>query len=460
MNHSPFKPLFCSFLFCFLVSESFAQEPVPYTAPIFDMDWSKPSVYPDRIIINFGANPASEISVTWRTNEEIDTAYVEIAKATGDPKFWENKETLLANTEVLDADTIETAEVLAHYHSLEIKDLEPKTIYGYRVGDGERWSEWFQFETASDQLDDKFSFLYVGDAQNYILELWSRLIREGFKTAPDAKFFIHAGDLVNTAHKEQDWHEWFTAGGFIHSMIPAVPTPGNHEYRAKDSLENAAKERSLSIQWNPQFTLPQNGPEGLEETVYYMDYQDARIISLNSNRELEVQAEWLENLLQKTTQKWIIVTYHHPMYSASSGRDNPTLREIWKPIFDKYHVDLALQGHDHSYARGRVSPGENVLEGVNLRDQTGTVYVVSVSGGKMYDVGGDWTDLGATKDRSGENTQLFQVITVEGDHLLFESFTAVGELYDSFELIKTEDGPNKFIELRAKAINERIEPEN
>lgn len=459
MNNLIAKQFFAFSLFLFLGSPAFSQETPTYTAPKFDLDWSKPSVYPDRIIINFGEKPESEISVTWRTNEEIDTAYLEIAKASGDPRFWHNKQTLLAKTEVFDAREIETAEVLAHYHSKEVNGLEPETVYGYRVGDGERWSEWFQFETASDQKDDKFSFLYVGDAQNYILELWSRLVREGFKTAPEAKFFIHAGDLINTAHKEQDWHEWFTAGGFIHSMIPSFPTPGNHEYRAKDSVENASKQRSLSLQWQPQFTLPLNGPEGLEETVYYMDYQDTRIISLNSNRDLEIQAEWLEELLKNTNQKWIIVTYHHPMYSASSGRDNATLREIWKPIFDKYHVDLALQGHDHSYARGRVSPGENVLEGVNLRDQTGTVYVVSVSGGKMYDVGGDWTELGATKDRSGENTQLFQVITIEGDHLVFESRTAIGELYDSFELIKTENGPNKFIELRATAIDERVSKE-
>ncbi|MBN7817112.1 purple acid phosphatase family protein [Algoriphagus pacificus] len=459
MLHTLGKISLSTLLFLALVFQSFSQEIKQYQEPKFEFDWSKPNLHPDRIILNFGQKPSHEINITWRTSTEVTEGFVEIAKATGDPKFWQNGKTIKAKTELLDAENIQTAEVKANYHSLEIKDLSPATIYGYRVGDGERWSEWFQFETASEDLNEEFSFLYVGDAQNYILELWSRLIREGFKTAPDAKFFIHAGDLINSAHREQEWHEWFTAGGFIHSMIPSVPTPGNHEYRAKDSLEAAAKERSLSIQWNPQFTLPQNGPKGLEETVYYMDYQDARIIALNSNRDLDIQAEWLENLLKNTKQKWIIVTYHHPIYSASSGRDNPTLREIWKPIFDKYHVDLALQGHDHSYARGRVSPGENILEGVNLRDQTGTVYVVSVSGGKMYEVGGDWTELGATKDRSGENTQLFQVITVKGDHLLFESYTAIGELYDSFELIKTENGPNKFIELRAKAIDERVEKE-
>ncbi len=429
-------------------SSLLAQETKVYKEPKFHSEWSKPSVYPDRIVLNFGQNPASEVNVTWRTNIDIDAAYAEIAIATAAPKFWKNGKTLLAKTEELNASSVPTAEVIANYHSVEFRDLLPDTTYAYRVGDGERWSEWFQFKTASAQAVDKFSFLYVGDAQNYVLELWSRLIREGFRKAPDAKFIIHAGDLINTAHREQEWHEWFTAGGFIHSMVPSMPVPGNHEYRAKNQTETDQKVRSLSVQWRPQFTLPLNGPVGLEETAYFMDYEDVRLIFLDSNRDHELQASWLEKVLAENPKKWTIVSYHHPLFSASNGRDNEALRNLWKPIFDKYRVDLSLQGHDHAYARGRVAPGENVMEGLNIKDVTGTVYVVSVSGGKMYDIGDDWTAKGGQRDRIAENTQLFQVITVEGDRLIFEAYTAVGELYDSFELVKGENDLNQFIELR------------
>lgn len=450
------KSSLCFFtLLLFSSNFLFAQDIKAYKTPEFHFDWSKPSEYPDRIVLNFGQNPASEVNVTWRTNTEIDTAYAEIAIATAAPKFWKNGKTLNAKTEVLDAQGIEDAEVIAHYHSAEFRDLLPDTTYAYRVGDGERWSEWFQFRTASEKPDEKFSFLYVGDAQNYVLELWSRLIREGFRKAPEAKFFIHAGDLINRAHREQEWHEWFTAGGFIHSMIPSMPVPGNHEYRPKNQEEIDQEIRSLSVQWKPQFTLPLNGPEGLEETAYFMDYQDVRIVFLDSNRDHELQAIWLEEILANNPKKWTIVSYHHPLFSASNGRDNEELRTLWKPIFDKYKVDLALQGHDHAYARGRVAPGENVMDGLNMRDLTGTVYVVSVSGGKMYDIGDDWTEKGGQRDRLAENTQLFQVITLEGNRLIFEAFTAVGELYDSFELVKQENDLNQFIELRVRAVPEK-----
>lgn len=455
MNTRLISPLFFV-LFTGLLTKTLAQETKPYSEPKFGFDWSEATLYPDRIILNISEDPAKSANISWRTSQKIKTGVIEYAEASADPRFILNSFRLGATSSPFYSPEIESNKVKATYHSISLQNLKPATTYAYRVGDSERWSEWFQFTTASESSEKKFSFLYVGDAQNYILELWSRLIRQGFKTAPDAKFIIHAGDLVNNAHRDQQWHEWFVAGGFIHSMIPSMPTPGNHEYQSKSPSDEAANYRSLSAQWQPQFNLPENGPKGLEETAYFVDYQDARIISLNSNLELDLQAEWLDSLLSKTTKKWIILTFHHPLFSASSGRDNPKIRAAWKPILDKHNVDLVLQGHDHSYARGRVSPGENLLEGVNLRDQTGTVYVVSVSGGKMYDVGGDWEEFGATKERSGKNTQLFQVISIEGDRLIFESYTAIGELYDSFELIKTPNGPNKFIELRATAIPERI----
>lgn len=441
-----------------LLSTSYAQQRA-YKVPQFARDWSKPGEHPDHIILNYGQDAATTASVTWRTSSEITVGYAEIAIATAAPKFWRNAVTINATTETLDATDVDDAQVISNYHSVTFENLKPETLYAYRVGDGKIWSEWIQFKTAA-KKEAPFSFLYVGDAQNYILELWSRLIREGYRKGPDASFIIHAGDMINNAHSERQWHEWFTAGGWIHSMLPSILVPGNHEY---GSLSDTNKERSLSVQWNPQFTLPENGVEGLEETNYYIDHQGMRIIALNSLEKFREQAEWLEKVLSNNPNKWTVVTYHHPLYSASAGRSNDELRSLWKPLFDKYKVDLALQGHDHAYARGRVEPylakgEENVLDGLNMRDYTGTVYVVSVSGGKMYtlrpNAWDDWDE--AERDRAAENTQLVQLIAVDGDKLSYQSFTATGELYDAFDLIKQPDGkPNKFIERRGYAIDER-----
>ncbi len=420
----------------------------------FMQTWSDPKVLPDRITLNVTENMAREASVTWRTSTEVKEGFLEIAEAQSDPMFIQRSVRVEARTQTLDARDVKAAGTRANYHSATINKLKPNTTYAYRVGDGTLWSEWFQFKTASENDPDPFSFLYVGDAQNYILELWSRLIRESFRKAPDARFFIHAGDLVNHAHREQEWHEWFTAGGFIHSMIPAMPTPGNHEYRPRQD-GNEEDPSILSIQWRAQFNLPPNGPSGLKETAYFFDYQNTRFVSLNSNRSFGAQARWLDKVLKDHGKEWVVITYHHPMYSAASERDNDQLRKAWKPIFDKYNVDLVLQGHDHSYARGHTEP-VNVPNGVNVMDRAGTMYVVSISGGKMYETGGDWAEFGAIKDRTAERTQLFQVITIEDKKLVYESYTPLGELYDAFELHKSEDGPNKLIERKSEAIPERV----
>ena len=387
---------------------------------------AKPSKIPSRVALNWSDDPTVSVSVTWRTSTEIEAAYAEIAVADASANFTTWRTQVTAKTEKWSQNTYS-----AHFHSVTFSDLKPDTLYAYRVGSGKIWSAWYQFRTAKTN-SNSFSFIYFGDAQNNLLSLWSRVIRASILDVPKANFLLHAGDLVNSANNDSDWEEWFQAGSWIHAQLPIIATPGNHEYRT-----DSTGKRNLSTLWRPHFTLPQNGPEGLEETVYFVDYQGARIISLNSNQDLVKQANWLDNVLTKNPNNWSFLTFHHPVYSASKGRDNKDLRELWKPIIDKHQVDLVLTGHDHSYGRGN-----NIGNGVNVRDEkNGTVYVVSVSGPKQYQLREDrWMT------RAAENTQLYQVINVNGDVLNYRAMTATGEIYDEFDLIKQKGLPNKLVE--------------
>lgn len=422
---------------------------------VFPKNWSNPTILPDHVILTFSEDPSTSQSVTWRTNTSVKKGIAEIALADGAPRFWRNAIQYTAATTLMNADDILTANISSNYHSATFKNLIPDTLYAYRVGDGEHWSEWFQFRTAA-KIAKPFSFLYVGDAQNYILELWSRLIRQGYKTAPEARFIIHAGDLVNNAHHEIQWHEWFTAGGWLHGMLPSVPTPGNHEYRNYNTEEELKNISHLSYQWPYQFTLPQNGPDLLKETVYFFDYQNTRIISLNSNRLIKEQVPWLDSVLSNNPNKWTVITFHHPVFSGAKGRDNKELRILWKPLFDKHSVDLVLTGHDHTYTRGQSPKAKNTITGLNKKDGS-TMYVVSVSGGKMYTLSEElWNGYTDAKlDRKAENTQLFQVINIDGDKLKYEAYTATGQLYDAFDLIKRYNKGNQLIDKVKQVITER-----
>ncbi len=80
------------------------------------------------------------------------------------------------------------------------------------------------------------------------------------KKAPEADFFIHAGDLVNAAHDESEWNEWFAAGSFIHSEIPAIAVPGNHEYRGLD-YKTLVKIGSFPSNGMPNLIFPPMDPK-------------------------------------------------------------------------------------------------------------------------------------------------------------------------------------------------------
>ena len=440
------------FTLAFLLSWAsvFGQDGLKYSAPAFPEDWSKPGVMPDHIILTFEEDPSTTQSVTWRTDSSVKAAYAEIALADAAPNLWHNARQYKAITTTMNASDIQMAHVIANYHSITFRELLPDTTFAYRVGDGRHWSEWFHFRTAA-QTNKPFSFIYIGDAQNYIFELWSRLLRGAYKKAPDARFVIHAGDLINHAHSEQQWHEWFTAGGFLHAMLPSAPTPGNHEYRQYYAQNDESNTRKLSVQWKHQYTLPQNGIDSLKETNYYFDYQNVRVVSLNSNEYQNEQALWLDEVLAEAGNKWKVITFHHPIFSGAGDRDNKRLRELWKPVFDKHQVDLVLTGHDHTYTRGQstfTGPSvRNNTDGLNVHDN-GTVYVVSVSGGKMYNLSDSlWSGYDAKIERAAENTQLFQLINVEENKISYEAFTATGQLYDAFELIKNPTTRrNEFIE--------------
>ena len=69
------------------------------------------------------------------------------------------------------------------------------------------------------------------------------------------------------------------------------------------------------------------------------------------------------------------------------------------------------------------------------------MYVVSVSGPKMYKV-----QRQAFMPRQAENTQLYQIIRIDGGRLRYEARTAVGELYDAFTLVKRSGEINELIE--------------
>ena len=425
-----------------------------------------PTPVPDRVILTWSGATTTTQSATWRTDPSVKSAVGQIAETAPGPSFdpLNSKDagpaarTVLAKTQFFKSTSNE-----AHYHSVTFAGLKPGTKYVYRVGTPGKWSEWFQFETTSEN-PEPFGFIYVGDAQDEIKRHWSRLIRQAYADMPKAKFILHAGDLVSSGTSDSQWGEWHAAAGFINGMIPSIPSPGNHEYGSAPKTDEelkldarealiggglAEKKKSrpsiVAPNWRAQFTLPEHGPAGLEETCYFLDVQGVRVICLNSMERQDEQTAWLENALKDNPNRWTVVTFHVPLYSTANGRAkgdaDKAVRKFWRPLFDRYDVDLVLQGHDHCYGRSGLMRDDNVLADETENDRSGAVYVVSVSGPKLYDIAVQrWMVSNA------EKKQFYQLIRIDGDKLQFEARTADGELYDQFEILKRANGVNQLVE--------------
>lgn len=384
---------------------------------------------PGRIMINPLEDATTGVAITWRVDQNDAEQYIQWAEAQIDPvkdlaRFQEKVATGKKDTVHYDGNTS-----VFYSYRVKLTGLEPGKTYMYRVGnENTGWSEWIQFDLPQADPDSELTFIYLGDPQNDLRSQWSRVIREAYATAPEADFILYAGDLVNKGYNDAEWQEWYEAGGFIHRMLPSILTPGNHEFTNV----------KLTPLWRSHFTLPANGPTGLHElegTCFYVDYPNLRVISLDGEQIDEdpqmrlAMVRWLESILEDNPKQWTVMTMHYPFYHTRPDRYNPKLSTAFKPIVDKYGVDLILQGHDHGYGRG-------MLDAQNTGPvEEGTMYVVSVSGPKMYEVGqGHWIE------KRGENLQLYQVIKILGDRLEYKSYSTEGVLFDKFILKKSDKG--------------------
>jgi hypothetical protein len=404
-----------------------------------------PRSIPDRIVLTAGADPSREMAVAFRTDTAQASAEAQIALAVDGPTL-EREATLVAGT----TRAIDSANGRANYHQVRFTGLMPDRVYAYRVKGAAGWTEWFQFRTAAEGFRP-FRFLYLGDTQNGILTYASRVIRQGFQQGQIA-LTVHAGDLAaqrDDLDHDDEWGEWTQAGGYNYSQTPQLPATGNHEY--VDTLKpDGSESRKLGPYWPLQFALPANGVEPVKATTYFVDYQGMRFIILDGTAALDLgaldaQTKWLDATLAASRAKWNVVLFHQPIFTCARPNDTEELKAAWKPIFEARKVDLVLQGHDHCYSRLTAEAGREAGRAARASGATqGPVYLVSVTGSKMYGL----NDRARTQpDRTAEATELFQIVDVEAEKLVFRTYTASGILYDGFDLTRGADGRNRMTDV-------------
>ena len=401
----------------------------------------------DQVTISYGSDPTRELTWSWRTGAHahrtalrILPARFESAENDGyqDPdlrnvRILNGTSSLIRSPNLLNDPTIRR-------HVVTVRDLAPDTTYLYSLANGSRqgWGPWRTAKTGRTRRG-RIEFLYMGDAQTG-LEDWGRRLFTAYRRHPGIEFILLAGDLVDRGNERTNWDHFFLRAEEIFERIPVMPCVGNHEY-----LDLGPR------LYRSFFALPKNGPPTIDTgLVYHFETGSALFAVLDSTlavtspKAARIQAEWLDAVLTASHAPWKFVMFHHPVYASHINRDNLDLQREWVPIFDKHHVDLVLQGHDHAYLRTYPMRGHQPQ--ATARD--GTIYVVSVSGDKFYDqVQRDYIEVGLT----GKPTyQTLEIDDVE-NRLTYRAWADSGEIVDRLVITKPQVGQRSVIARREAA---------
>ena len=261
-------------------------------------------------------------------------------------------------------------------HKALATDLTPGTAYSWRVGYEGHWSEIGHFRT-EDANQGEYSFIIMSDSHienpTYIKEA-RRCALAAVKTVPEARFCCFPGDFVEDGdanNSEWEWERWFEESMEpVIKAMPMVVTDGNHD----DSPNiNYTYHFNTDMSFDQYTTAPQ-----FKGIVYSFVYGDVLFYVFSMQdfwRETHSYVDWTSVYLRDHVGKWFrdrtvetpdtkyrVSLAHFNLFSGSdhsTDKEPPVFRHNMLPVFKDCEIDVALQGHDHTYeVIGPVNPDD------------------------------------------------------------------------------------------------------
>ncbi|MBR4520081.1 MAG: metallophosphoesterase family protein [Paludibacteraceae bacterium] len=275
-------------------------------------------------------------------------------------------------------------------HKATATNLTPGTAYSWRCGYDGHWSPIGRFRT-EDENQGEYSFIIMSDShienQVYIDEA-RRCAKAAVKTVPEARFCCFPGDFVEDGdanNSEWEWERWFeeSLNPVIMNMA-LVPTDGNHD-------DSPNINYTYHFNTNNDFNVSYTDAPQFEGIVYNFVYGDALFLVFSMQdfwRETHSYIDWTSVYLTDHIGKWFcdktaqnpntkyrISLAHFNLFSGSdhsTDEEPPLFRACMLPTMKACEIDVALQGHDHTYeVIGPVNPDNctPILDAITDREE-------------------------------------------------------------------------------------------
>jgi len=369
-----YQPQGCSYTVTLPDTRGFTSIALDDGAAVTDV----PGATPARVRIGLGgtaqgADPKTTAVFTWESSAATSkTAEVKINGTIYKGHVWQTPPPTIG---------LGTTEPPANMHEVHVCGLAAGTTYTYQVGGGaagaDVWSADQQFTTLP--ATGKITIGVSGDSRDSASIF--QLVQQRMKDQGVA-MQLFSGDFVMFGTEESLFSQWLDAASSVtlgQQMI--LPVPGNHE--------------NSSSQFYGNFALPGDGPYA--EAFYSFDlgsahivmFDDQQIAQTTPNDEAKTALKFIDDDLGKAEANranvpFLVVVHHRSEFGNgehSTDLDVVTTRTTLNPIWDKHHVDLVINGHEHDYERTQPMTGPPTAPVVQTDATKGTTYTVTAGSG-------------------------------------------------------------------------------
>jgi len=359
--------------------------------------------------VAFGSDPASEMHVSWSAG-----SYSTAANVPRPVVRWgltsEYGQIAEAVSELVPTPTnapAQNTDLTAYQHAL-LTRLEPDTTYHYSVSnDGLTWGPDTTLRSGKAGVRD-FRFCATGDEDTYTTS--SEPVMQSIASF-DPDFTIVAGDLSYASddgtykgvgspipYNPQAWDSYFgLLGPSAAQSIPWMVGMGNHDVEPLTDNGFAGiltRFPHLGVNeatFGSGSKVVQSFSYGNVAIVGLDDSDVSALDTVNNGYTNGQQTIWLIEQLTKYRDPrsgvdFIVVFFHHCPYCSGGPCSDGGDRYVWRPIFDRFDVDLVVNGHNHLYERiypmrnnvvqAEVPPGGTIDP---VKD--GTTYICTGGGG-------------------------------------------------------------------------------